>query len=160
MPYSTPALRYSLRMRPFLSISLPEVPSFSEFESLISLRSPDNNVMQSTESRSTHPVDVDQPASSILEVADQTLKVARKEWEAVSKTRSETAHCVGCEDWWKTSVRNTLRSCIAANIMVANAKKIMAHTGSKSVKDAHSVDIQESSKCYHSWWIIPRIMSK
>ena len=159
MPYSTPTLRYSLRMRPFLSISLPEVPSFPEFESLISLRKPDNDVMQSANSISTLSKDGNKEAFSILEVADQTLKVARKEWETVSKANSETARYVGCEDWWKSSTRNTLRSCIAANIMVATAKKATAHVGSKGLLDAHKVEILESNKGYHSWWIIPRITS-
>lgn len=160
MPYSTPELRYSLRMRPFLSMSLPETPSYEEFTSLVSLRTPEkHDASSSHDSSATHAM-LNEQASSILEVADQALKVARREWEAVSKANAETARCTGCEDWWRTSVKNVLRACITANIMVATAKKAVAKAGSGSIRHVLSVELVESGKGYHPWWIVPRITAK
>ena len=147
-------------MRPFLSISLPEVPSFPEFRNLISLRPTEQITTHEPISASESASGINEQALSILEVADQALKIARKEWDAVSKAHPEAARCVGCEEWWRTSVRNVLRSCITANIMVAKTKKAMAGAGSKSIQDALNVEISKTEKEYHSWWIIPRISSK
>ncbi len=164
MPYSTPSMRYRLRMRPFLSISLPEVPSFPEFTSLVSLRAPEKNNLDSNSNNNGSTLasqnDIKEQAFSILDVTDQALKIARKEWEAVSKANPETARCVGCEDWWRNSIKNVLRSCITANIMVATAKKALASTGSKTTKDALKVEVSRTEKDYHSWWIIPRISAE
>jgi hypothetical protein len=157
MPYSTPELRYTLRMRPFLSMSLPETPSYEEFASLVSLRTPENPETHGSSRSSATPALLKEQATSILEVADQALKIARKEWEAVSKANAKTARCVECEDWWRASVKNVLRACITANIMVATAKKTVANAGSKNIRDALSVKIPDSGKGYHPWWIVPRI---
>jgi len=75
----------------------------------------------------------------------------------VSKANAKTARCVECEDWWRASVKNVLRACITANIMVATAKKTVANAGSKNIRDALSVKIPDSGKGYHPWWIVPRI---
>ena len=96
----------------------------------------------------------------ILDAADQALKVARKDWDAISRVSAEVAHCVGCEDWWRTGVKNVLRACIAGNIAVATAKKAVADVGNKSAKDVLIAEIAESGKGYHAWWIIPRISTK
>ena len=154
--YSTPAQRYALRMRPFMSMSLPETPSYEEFASLVSLRSPE--ATSADGSNGTVPqVEIHLQAQSILGLAEQTLKVARKEWEAVSKTPAETARCMGCEQWWRTSVKNVLRSCITANIMVATAKKTFANAGAKPAGNLLKVEIEESGKGYHAWWVVPKI---
>jgi len=160
MPYSTPEFRYTLRMRPFLSMSLPETPSYEELTSLVSLRTPAKADADSSKTSSaTHAV-LNQQALSIIEVAEQALKVARKEWEAVSKANAETARCVGCEDWWRTLVKNVLRACITANIMVATAKKTVATAGSKNIRDALCVEMADSGKGYHPWWLVPRITAR
>lgn len=157
LPYSKPELRYALRMRPFLSISLPEVPSYPEFTALVSVRSAVKPGVQGSRPSTT---DLNEQALNILDVAEEALKVARKEWEAISKANAETARCVGCEDWWRTSVKNVLRACITANIGVATAKKITANTSSTGLREKLKVEIMESEKGYHAWWVVPKISAK
>lgn len=99
-------------------------------------------------------------ALSILDSADQALRVAKKDWEAISKAKAEVARCVGCEDWWRTGVKDVLRACIAANIAVATARKAVTNAGTRSVKDVLKAEMVESGKGYHAWWIIPRISAK
>ena len=103
--------------------------------------------------------EVKEQALSILEVADQAMKAARKEWDAISKTDAETARCLGCEDWWKASVKNVVRACIAGSIAVATAKKgVMAASANKlNTRDALRVEIPEKEKRYHAWWVVPNI---
>jgi hypothetical protein len=160
LAFSTPSQRYTLRMRPFLPVSLPEVPSYRDFASLVSLRTPDPSNVGNATPASTTQAEINAQAVSILDVADQALKVARREWEALSKAKAETARCVPCEDWWRTSVKDVLRACITANIMVATAKKALANAGSKNAHDMLKIEIGESGKGYHAWWIVPKIAIK
>lgn len=104
--------------------------------------------------------DVKEQALSILDVADQAMKAARKEWDAISKTNPETARCLGCEQWWKASVKNVVRACIAGNIAVATARKgLMTSSSSDDGKIAHAlrVEFPKTEKRYHAWWIVPSI---
>lgn len=142
-------------MRPFLPLSLPEVPSYPEFSSLVSLRTPETTDTQAVASKD----EVKEQALSILDVADQAMKAARKEWDAISKTKPETARCLGCEDWWKASVRNMVRACIAGNIAVATAKKGLMSSSSAdgNITDALRVELPEKEKRYHAWWLVPSI---
>lgn len=160
VPYSTPALRYSLRVRPFLSVSLPEVPSYPEFASSVSLRTPEKDAGDPFHEIVSAKVGANDQASSILDFADQALRAARKNWEAVSKAKAETARCVDCEDWWRISVKNVVRACIAANIMVATSKKAMSNAASKDTQDILSAEVVKTDELYHAWWVVPRISAK
>lgn len=160
LPYSTPALRYSLRVRPFLSVSLPEVPSYAEFASRVSLHTPEKDAGDPSHHTASTRTEMNNQASSILDVADQALKAARKDWEAISKAKAETARCVGCEDWWRTLVKNVVRACITANIMIATSKKAMSNAAFKDARDILIVEVAKSNELYHVWWMVPRISAK
>ena len=157
LPYSTPSQRYALRMRPFLFLSLPEVPSYPEFASLVSLRKDGGMSTNDPKPTSSTQAETTAQAISILDIADQALKVARKEWEAVSKAKAETARCVPCEDWWRASVKNVLRATITANIMTTIAKKAFENFNIREASEILKVEIVESGKGYHPWWIVPKI---
>ncbi len=160
LPYSTPALRYSLRMRPFSFVSLPEVPSYADFASRVSLHSPERAAGDPSYPTASEVNESKDKASSILEIADQVLKTARRDWEAISKAKAETAQCVGCEDWWRTSVKNVVRACITANIMVATSKKAMSNPKFTEARDMLKVELVKSHELYHAWWMVPRISVK
>ena len=147
-------------MRPFLSVSLPEVPSYPEFVSRVSLQNPERDAENSTEQTVSRMYEIKDQASSILDFADQTLKAARRDWEAISKTNAETARCVGCEDWWRTSVKNIVRACIMANIMIATSKKAISNAASPDARDILKVELAKGNELYHAWWIVPRIVAQ
>ena len=147
-------------MRPFISISLPEVPSYQQFAALISLRTPDKNGTYDSKVKPTTQSEINHQAAQMLEHAEQSLKAARREWEAVSKANAETARCEGCEDWWRPSVKNVMRACINANIVVSTAKKALANAGTRNACDVLNVEMIESVKGYHPWWIVPKISAK
>lgn len=160
LPYSMPALRYSLRMRPFLSVSLPEVLSYPEFSSRVSLQISERVVRDPSHQTDSRRNQIKNQASSILDFADQALKAARKDWEAISKARVEIAQCVGCDDWWRSSVKNILRACIMANITIATSKKAMSNAASGDLRDILKLELAKSNELYHAWWIVPRILAK
>lgn len=144
-------------MQPFLSISLPEVPTYAEFTALVSLRGVDGaggENLNASADKSKEQV------LSILDIADQAMKVARKEWDAVSKTDPETARCLGFDDWWKSSMRDVVRACIAGNIAVATAKKAFTVLNGRNAKEVLKVHLPEKDKRYHTWWVVPNISTR
>ena len=159
LPYSTPELRYSLRMRPFLSVSLPEVPSYPEFASRVSLHNLEGDAEDSSYQTFPRTDKIRDQSSSILDFADHTLKVARRDWEAISKAKAETAQCVGCEDWWRSSIKNIIRACITANIMIATLKKVISNAASTDARNVLKVELAKSNELYHAWWIVPRVLA-
>ena len=122
-------------MRPFLPISLPPVPPYPEFEALVSALS--------------------ETPLSLLDSADQALKTARKEWEAVSKASPETGRFVGSEKAWRAGARDVIRACIAGSIAVGAVRKAVGADGKMSgdVK----VEVPTVAKAYHAWWVVPKI---
>lgn len=144
-------------MRPFLPLSLPQVPTYTE---LVSLLSPASTEKTHGHDSSFGKGGFNEQALSMLEAADQSFKLARKEWEAINKANAETARCSGCEDWWRAGVKNVLRACIAGNIAVATAKKAVTNAGGRDVKDIVKAEVMESGQDYHTWWRVPRISTK
>lgn len=147
-------------MRPFLSVSLPEVPSYPEFASRMTLHTSERVGGNHSQQKALEKNDIRDQAYSILEFADQALKVARKDWEAISKAKAVTSQCVGCEDWWRTSVKNILRACIMANIMITTSRQAMSNAASKDAGNMLKVDLAKGHELYHAWWIVPRISAK
>ena len=116
--------------------------------------------MHGPKAKSQSQSEINQQAAPMLELAEQSLKSARREWEAVSKANAETARCQGCEDWWRTAVKNVMRACINANIVVSTAKKALANAGARKACDVLKVEMVESVKGYHQWWIVPKVSVK
>lgn len=144
-------------MQPFLPLSLPEVPTYAEFTALLCL--PVRNPTERQDS-DVSVGDVKEQVLLTLDIADQSMKEARKEWDTVSKTQAETARCSGCDDWWRGSMRDVVRACIAGNIAVATAKKAFIAINGKNSTELLKVQLPEKDKRYHAWWVVPIISTK
>ncbi|MCJ1483161.1 hypothetical protein MMC06_003328 [Schaereria dolodes] len=171
LPYSSPSLRHSLRMRPFLQISLPTVPSYPDFAALVSPFFSSSSSSQTTDSikKTSHIDRVVKPhndddddtrtVNSLLASADQAIKAARKEWEALGKASAETARCVGCEDGWRTAMKDVLRSVIAAGIAVGGVRKWVAEGGMMGGKEKEEgLRVEVGGKAYSDYWIVPKVV--
>ena len=146
-PYSTPAFRYSLRVRPFSPISIPSVPSYEEYSSLVNPLSSQPQD-QDALGRSLQARRLD----SLLEAAELGTKIARKEWDAVGKSSAETARCQGCEKEWRAKQKDVLRSVIAVGIAVAGLRKWVAEG-----MEAGKLKVEVDEKSYHDWWVVPKV---
>ena len=153
-------------MRPFLGLSIPEVPSYAEFATLASLPLADvpatSKLANKPQSASDKPTT---EALALLDSAAEALKNARKEWEAISKASPTIARTTNCENWWRADVKNVLRACIAANIAVGTAKKAVAgaDTG-KRITDLLKVTVgagdgDKDKGGYHAFWIVPKVIA-
>lgn len=158
--YSNCRLRYELRMKPFLPISLPELVSYDQYEENATLK--------------------DQTDSELLKRASRTIADARKAWEAVlaqgafvAKTTATQAPNSGeivgrsaIESDWQRNIKDSLRACIGASIAVQTVTKIFRATAASTDRKKSEpvllpikVEIPEvgSANRWHDWWAVPRI---
>ncbi len=142
-PYSTDALRYALRMKPFLHIALPELLPHSHFQQLVN--APDESI------------------AHLLDAADSAIKQARRDWDALGKLSKEAARCRGCETEWRANVKDVLRACIAAGIAVSAIRKGVVGALSGIAKEELNlsrrlkVEIPIAGARYHDWWVVPKV---
>lgn len=130
-----------------MQLSIPELPTYNELASATSIAVPGDmgHGGQSNGER----------VSSILAVAEEAAKVARKEWEAISKLDAKTARYSNCGEWWMASIKNIIRACIACSIAIATTKKELEFA--KSLSEVLTVEIPESGKLYHNFWVVPKV---
>ncbi|KAI1031705.1 hypothetical protein LB504_000666 [Fusarium proliferatum] len=134
-PYSNDEFRFELRMRPFAVIGLPPCPGFQEFN-----------------------LGTTQPESStvdILQYAERALKGAKQGLEVLSKLSAADSFSVGSHDKWQTSKKNALKACIATGLAITAALKASKEDASNLKLRA---EVPTPDKCYHDWWIVPRLV--
>lgn len=139
-PYSTDEIRYEQRMKSFLAISLPELLPFPIFQ---------DAVMQQHES-----------STDLLEFAADAVAKARKDLELLSKLDAKTAKCRGtwCDDAWHKNIKDEVKSCISASITLMAVQKAVKEAEKMEVGTLKlAVEITTSEKCYHDWWIVPKV---
>ncbi|KAH8677709.1 Mak10 subunit, NatC N-terminal acetyltransferase-domain-containing protein [Xylariales sp. PMI_506] len=137
-PYSTDVLRYEIRMKPFIHIGLPQLPTFEEF------------------SKATA-----QPETSIeelLKYADSAVGGAKKGYEALSRMQETQTFSVGCHDRWLTNIKNCQKATIFAGIAVTTLQKAIELHGEDGAAMKLKVDMPEEGKGYHDWWVVPKLV--
>ncbi|KAI4290696.1 MAG: hypothetical protein L6R35_000003 [Caloplaca aegaea] len=151
LPYSTAELRHALRMRPFMQLSIPEPAPYAELSAATSIPSG----TAEDESQGS----IKDQAMSMLETAGEAARTARKEWEALGKLDAKTARCVNCEEWWRASVKDVIRACIACSITVATTEKgVQTALGmGRPLSDVLTAEMPRAGKRYHDFWIVPKL---
>ncbi|OKL55867.1 hypothetical protein UA08_08865 [Talaromyces atroroseus] len=153
--YSSARLRYELRMKPFLPISLPELVSYDQYEENATLKG--------------------QSDGDLLKRASKSITDARKAWEAVlaqgafattQQNGSETVRRPAIEADWQRNTKDSLRACIGASIAIQIATKIFKTRASSTPINSKTsaslpikVEIPDvgSPSRWHDWWVVPRI---
>ncbi|KAJ9215118.1 hypothetical protein DTO166G4_3196 [Paecilomyces variotii] len=160
--YSSARLRYELRMKPFISISLPEMVSFEDYEREAALEGDSDSV--------------------VLDRATRAMTEARKHWESVlsngpflpvgedcSQADARHGDAKAVQDEWQRDVKDSLRACIGTSLAIGAVKKALsASSGKDGTKQASSdplnlsVELPEvgSKARWHDWWVVPKISEK
>lgn len=150
--YSSDKLRYELRMKPFIPISLPELVPFEEYQREATLEG-----------------DTD---ATILDRASKAITEARKAWEAtlangafvedISSPMKEPS--IAIEEDWRRDIKDTMRACIGASIAIETVKKALLGDSPRSEKNPLKLQVvipEIGSKTqWHDWWIVPQISEK
>ncbi|EZF34210.1 hypothetical protein H109_03102 [Trichophyton interdigitale MR816] len=143
--YSAAKLRYELRMKPFLPISLPEVVPFEIYEREATLDG------QSDKAVLNRAVRAAAEAKKGLEryLADGPYLTPK---DKSSKTTS------GLESDWIKNAKNMLRACIATSIAIDTVKKaILDKQPHKPLNISVQVPEVGSQSRWHEWWAVPQI---
>ncbi|KAJ5676164.1 hypothetical protein N7462_009061 [Penicillium macrosclerotiorum] len=150
--YSADRLRYELRMKPFVPISLPELVPYEEYQREATL-------------------DGDSDAI-ILERASKAITEARKAWEVTLANGAFIEDPVSpakgpptaIEEDWRRDIKDAMRACIGASIAIETVKKSLVgdFPPSESNPLALQVIIPEpgSKAQWHDWWIVPQVSAK
>lgn len=152
--YSSEPLRYEIRMKPFIPITLPELVPYEEYSREAMLEGDSDEI--------------------VLERATKAISEARKAWEAtlnngafVKETEEQTNPASALEDDWSRDVKDTMRACIGASIAIETVKKAL--TARKSSKDGSNspeelplnlkVNVPEpgAKTRWHDWWAVPQV---
>ncbi|OCK84597.1 Mak10-domain-containing protein [Lepidopterella palustris CBS 459.81] len=163
-PFSTPALRYELRMKPFLPLSPSEVIPFADMDA----------ILQPCGSYTAPMADLTRMlwSADVWQELEKGIKRAREAWAVVKRMGPEAARARGVQGDWGKGVQGVLASCIAAGVAVAGAreaveKAIEGETGAGvvgRVRERAKVEVPAASgeagrgKRYHEWWVVPKIV--
>lgn len=145
-PYSDDAIRYELRMKPFLAIGLPELLSYDQF--LLAVTQPDEST------------------SDFLQFAGEAATRAKKDFELMSRLDGQTARCRGSEERWQKNVKDCMKACISTNISISIVRKAFEAAIASNRKEKTTekgivklqVEVPPVGKGYHDWWVVPKIM--
>ncbi|KAH8203255.1 hypothetical protein TruAng_002553 [Truncatella angustata] len=141
-PYSDDLLRYEVRMKPFVNIGLPQLPSFDDFTK--ATQQPDTSIAE------------------LLKYADNAVGGAKKGYEALSKMQEQNTFSVGCHDRWLTNIKNCQKATIFAGIAVTALQKAIEKLGDgediAGEKLGLKVEMPEEGNGYHDWWIVPKVV--
>ncbi|KAJ5919857.1 hypothetical protein N7454_009692 [Penicillium verhagenii] len=144
--YSTDKLRYEIRMKPFLPISLPELVPFEEYQREATLEG-----------------DAD---ATILDRASKAITEARKAWEATlslgafvdDPSLENVTPATAIEADWQRNIKDTMRACIGASIAIETVKRTLSNVKWSELQ----VKIPEigAKSRWHDWWSVPQVAQK
>ncbi|KAJ5084874.1 hypothetical protein NUU61_009453 [Penicillium alfredii] len=146
--YSSEKLRYELRMKHFLPISLPELVPYEEYQREATLEGDSD--------------------ATVLERASKAIIEARRAWEATlahgpfidDPSLPAKMPSIAIEEDWKRDVKDTMRACIGSSITIETVKKAL--TGTSNNMKTLQVDVPDvgSKNRWHDWWVVPQVSAK
>ncbi|TGZ84802.1 Mak10-domain-containing protein [Ascodesmis nigricans] len=142
-PYGTDELRYELRMKPFLTIGIPEVIPFEHFQIQVDMEFHDN--------------------STLLEQARLSCADAKKHLQYLIKLDPSTARAPICEDDHKLNMSQLLRSCLGVGIAIMKLVGEVEEaglgnaTGESSEGKLDGVVIEWVREGYHKSFPVPNV---
>lgn len=151
------ALRYELRMKPFLALQPPEVPPFPSFQAAVlpygSYASPD----------STFYNDLRNPDSTTWQKIDLHLKAAKESFAALKKSGAVSAKAGGVEKAWGEEVKGLLASCVALGVAVVGVKSAVGSIERGEEKDIGikvDIPVVGAGKRYAEGWVVGKVVKQ
>ena len=145
--FSKPRLRHELRMKPFISLSIPQAIAYEELDG-----------------RSTAALETPNDLMAGLLAVDNAVREAKKQFVSLQKREREDMKVVGIENSWnKRWVSPCMMACIVTGLAVATlqkAQRMHCQNNIKPLTDVLSVRLPEVELRYHEWWIVPTITEK
>ncbi|KAI5245798.1 Mak10-domain-containing protein [Aureobasidium subglaciale] len=145
--YSTNSRRHELRMKPYLPIGTPTLPSSEEMDTA-TLLPPQTSI------------------SAIFSTISSRLAAAKTALVALKTIPSNTGNYRGCEAGFKAEIQSLLGSIVATGISVSLLKKVIEEIGIKMVGDVQDkqdvvkqkVKVESfGEKRFSTFWAVPKL---
>ncbi|KAK2772115.1 hypothetical protein FQN53_004767 [Emmonsiellopsis sp. PD_33] len=161
--YSSDPLRYELRMKPFLPISLPELIPFETFEHEATLAG-DNDAL--VLDRALRAIAEAKKGMEKCLAAGAFLETAGK---GKGKGKGDADGSAGkspIEEDWARDVKDSLRACIGASIAIGVVKKAIPSAvaerkwdqeGRPGLNLAVEIPPVGGKGRWHDWWAVPKV---
>lgn len=145
-PHYNPALRYELRMKPFLTLQDGFMEMYNDFQAV------------------THPFgDFDANRSSIAEtsgpvcsVADKAVRDAKTGFTALKAAGALKAQARVVENEWLSEVSNLIKSTVATAVAVSAIRK----AADEGVLANLTLQLPAPTERYHNYWVVPKVSTK
>ncbi|KAF2199983.1 amino-acid N-acetyltransferas-like protein subunit Mak10 [Delitschia confertaspora ATCC 74209] len=147
-PFSSPELRYELRMKPFWTLQPAEVPPFEEFRRDVWSYGPYDKLTP------RFLEDLQNPQAELWMELDEAVKRAKEAWAQVKRFGAKSARAEGVEESWKREIQGVLASCVALGVAVAGIK-------GQAPKDLGEIRVEipkvGSGKRYREGWVVGKV---
>ncbi|TPX10581.1 uncharacterized protein E0L32_008467 [Thyridium curvatum] len=162
-PYSTDALRYDVRMKPFAAVGLPELPDHAAF------------------ARETDQPGV--PTADVLAYAERAASGARRGFEALARLEAGDAFSSfsgsgaggggggggagSLRERWLDGQRSCVKAAILTGIGIGTLQKVLDKTTAAGggsgggeepdLKGKVKAEVPAPDQGYHEWWVVPKV---
>nr|OQO31272.1 hypothetical protein B0A51_01026 [Rachicladosporium sp. CCFEE 5018] len=140
--YAKSRLVHEARMKPYLAITSPAVPSAE-----LCIRA--GRVQEST--------------SITLHRIEATITSAKSHLAVLKKADIAAAKYRGSQERWKLEIKQSETTCVAISVAVTVLKRALASatSGEEGVLgDRFQVNLPVPEKRYHVWWVVPQLREK
>ncbi|KAF2454411.1 Mak10 subunit, NatC N-terminal acetyltransferase-domain-containing protein [Lineolata rhizophorae] len=164
-PLSTAALRYELRMKPFLTVFPPGLPHFDQCYAELHPYGPydENDFYPGGSDEEDHdklpPEALRAEKNKLAQEAQRTIKEAKEQLSAVRKMGPGLGGAGCVAEQWEKNIADVLRACVGAGVALATVDKVVMTKGERVGKEL-SIEIPPSGERYHDWWIVPKVVVK
>ncbi len=155
-PAAGEALRYELRMKPFLALQPPEAPPFEDFKAHTQpfgeYSAPDISFYN----------ELQHPQSELWSEIEHALKTAKEAFAELKGLGAQTAKAEGSQQPWVKDVQSALASCIALGVAVAGVKDAVAKRKGDVGKGELGIRLEipeaGSGKRYAEGWVVVKVL--
>ncbi|KAI8943707.1 hypothetical protein NX059_001688 [Plenodomus lindquistii] len=155
-PFSTPKLRYELRMKPFLALSPPEAPPYDDFEQHTQPYGPFDAPDAQFET------DVRNGGSGLWSEIEAQIRNAKEAFGEVKRLGAAAARAQGVGGQWGRGVQSGLASCVALGVAVAGVKGVVVGKGAGGGEEGLGVRVEVPEagvgKRYDEGWVVVRVV--
>lgn len=152
-PFSSEALRYELRMKPFLAVQPPEVPPFEDFKEHTQpygpYSAPDPGFV----------TDIRNETSDLWHEVDGNVRAAKEAFAELKRLGAGAARSEGVEKAWNAEVQSALASCIALGVASAGIKDAVKKAGGfERLRIRAEIPDSGAKKRYAEGWVVVKIV--
>ncbi|KAK6436045.1 N-alpha-acetyltransferase, non-catalitic subunit [Oleoguttula sp. CCFEE 5521] len=140
--YARSHLVHEARMKPYLAITSPAVPSTETF---------------------IRAGRVQEPTSVTLRRIEETVAHAKSHLAVLKTADPVTARFRGSEARWKLEVKQSEATCVAISVAVTVLRRTLASAathGNGALGEMLEVILPVPEKRYHAWWVVPQLRER